>query len=1089
MRTTSMPGWLAILLLLSAPICRSQASAPASPTQVPATSSAPPADYSKEPYVFELIETEVRFEADGKGQRDLSLRVRIQSESAVHEFGLLTYAFASRFETLDVIFVRVRKPDGTVLETPLSDVQEIDSAVSREAPMYTDQREKHIAVKSLAVGDTLEAHIRWTTTEPLAPGHFWYADSYFRAGICLRETIKFDLPAGLPVKLRNSDPQPTIQEAGGRHIYTFTHSNLKHAEESKIPDWEKNPNGAPLPDVELSSFTSWAEVGAWYNSLQQPKVVVTPDIRAKAEELTKGRTSDEEKLRAIYDFVSTRFRYIGVDLGLSRYTPHAAADVFANRYGDCKDKHTLFAALLQAAGINVYPALISSSFQIDPAFPSPSAFDHVITAVPRGDSFLFLDTTPEVAPYGMLLRNLRDRQALVMPGSAPARLVTTPADLPIPNYEHAKIEASIDINGTLDAKMRFEDRGDSEVLLRLAYRGTPENQWQELTQKIMAGMGFAGTVSDVSVAEPEDTSQPFWLSFSYHRTDYPDWKDHRVILPAPAALLFSLNEEQKLSKEPLPLGSPREITYDATLKFPEGFIPLLPKKVEEKSDFAEYSATYALEDGSLHGTLRLRTLVHELPGSERSQFSSLSKIVDESSRKYILVVGDSASTTNAPKGTIVGKTDTPVLNSSDLAARPSSVSPAKSLYDSGKRAETNREYAASAQLYEQAVAKDPTYADAWNSLGLTYNNLKRYDKAEDAFRKALALDPGIRFAHHNLGLALQNQRKFEESIEEYKKEIELNPENARSHQNLGYVYVHIGQFENAIPFLEAAAKRMPDNPAVQFNLGLAYAKTGQPEKAVRAFNRSVELEPTAERQNSVAYQMALDKLQLDQAQQYVEASILHTVDQTKDISLEHLSNEDASVSSLLGADWDTLGWVKFQQGNTSDAEKYVLSAWQLRSIGEIGDHLAQIYEKENRKDDAVQLYAMALASPDPMAETRSRLVVLLGSDSDVDRLTEEARVRIAQTHSITLKNPRGADGAADFWILLISGLRVAEVKFISGDESLRPYVSDLQTATFPETFPDATEVKILRRGKLTCSHSTAQCSFILMSSETVRSAN
>jgi transglutaminase-like putative cysteine protease len=73
-------------------------------------------------------------------------------------------------------------------------------------------------------------------------------------------------------------------------------------------------------------------------------------------------------------------------LGLSRYAPHSAEDVLANRYGDCKDKRTLFAALLESVGVHAYPVLLSSKFKIDPDFPSPSLFDHVITAIPRGDS-------------------------------------------------------------------------------------------------------------------------------------------------------------------------------------------------------------------------------------------------------------------------------------------------------------------------------------------------------------------------------------------------------------------------------------------------------------------------------------------------------------------------------------------------------------------------------------------------------------------------------------------------------------------------------------------------------------------------------
>ena len=73
--------------------------------------------------MIELLQNQVAFEADGKGHRDLVMRVQIKSESAVREFALLPYAFAAVFESLDIIYARVRKPDGAVVESPPSDVQ------------------------------------------------------------------------------------------------------------------------------------------------------------------------------------------------------------------------------------------------------------------------------------------------------------------------------------------------------------------------------------------------------------------------------------------------------------------------------------------------------------------------------------------------------------------------------------------------------------------------------------------------------------------------------------------------------------------------------------------------------------------------------------------------------------------------------------------------------------------------------------------------------------------------------------------------------------------------------------------------------
>lgn len=1069
------------------------------PTSTTSTNLSPPSisDYSKEPYVLEEVERKVRFEADGTGQRDVSWKVRVQSESAVRQFGLITYPFASSFESLEVVFVHVRKPDGTVIETPASDIQEIDTPISREAPMYTDEREKHIAVKSLAVGDVLEAHLRWIIHEPMAPGHFWYDYSYYRLGICLRDAVQLDIPAKVQVKFRTSGPQPVIREENGRRLYSFESSNLTKVEESKIPDWEKNFHGAAPPDIQISSFLSWEEIGNWFGSLERPKVTVTPEIQSKAKELIEGKRSEDEKLRAIYDFVSTRFRYIGIDLGHGRYAPHAASEVLVNRYGDCKDKHTLFAALLQAVGITAYPVLASAQYRVDPSFPTMSLFNHVITAIPEGDSFLFLDTTPEVAPYGVLMQNLRDRNILVIPGSAPSVVVSTPQDLPFPSVERVRVDSSIDSQGTLDAKVHLEERGDGEIALRLVYRSTPQNRWQELTQKLATGMGFGGTVGEFSVAEPDDTRKAFWLDFSYHRTDYPDWKERRVVLPTPRFFISALNEEQKLSKDPLPLGAPHEITYDVTLKFPQGFKPIVPKNVEQDRDFAEFTTNYSLEGDALRGIFHLKSVAHEIPGSKRLEFSSLATSVDETSRRYIGVTSSSASdvqpNASPPWAAPAPASPAPVSppRASDPAAKTTAPvsSPAQSLYEAARRAEKDGNYETSVQLFEQVVALDPKYMEAWNALGYDYGKLGQQQKEEAALRKALALDPSARWAHYNLGNVLMAQKKYDEAISEYQKEIETKSNNSLVHLNLGRVYVLNGQPEKGIPELQTAASLMPNNPAVQFNLGLAYAKIGQPEKSAEAFNHSVELEPTAERKNSVAYQMALDKLQLDQAEKYVRSAIEYATGKTKDVSLDRLSTGDVRLASAVGAYWDTLGWVKFQQGNLPDAEKYVRSAWQLRSIGEIGDHLGQIYEKQGKKAEAIETYAFSLATPTAMPETRPRLIVLAGGEAEAKGLIEEAQGKLTKGRTLEIKNAHSADGIAEFWILVAPGPKVMAVKFISGDEALRPFTTEIEASSFPESFPDDSEIRLLRRGKLSCSRASDNCNLLLESAETVRAAN
>jgi len=699
------------------PICLSLALSALLVTLTRAQTAVPPKSnehrFADEPYVVEQLRTIVRFEADGKSQRETIVRIRVQSESAVREFGLLVYPFMSSFESFDVVYTRVRKPDGTVVETPTSEIQELDSAVSRQAPMYTDQREKHIAVKSLAVGDVLEVDLRWTGHDAIAPGHFWYDHDFVLQGICLDEQFELNVPRDTPVKLTSLNPPPKIKEDGTRRIYSFHSSHLEKpqdlSEDQKIPAWEKDFYGIEPPALRISSFTSWSDVGAWYAGLQQSRVQVTSQIRSVAEEITKGKTTDDQKIRAIYDYVAGRIRYIGIDLGAGRYTPHAADEVLANRYGDCKDKHTLFAALLEAVGLHAYPVLISSKFKLDASLPSASLFDHVISAVPQGDSFLFLDTTPEVAPYGMLLSALRDREALVMPASAPARLVTTPANPPSLNIEKFKMDASIDSQGTLDGKTHFEERGDPEILLRLAYRDTPQNQWKELTQAISGRMGFGGTVSQVAAAQPEKTADPFWITYDYHRADYSDWKDNRITLPFPPMFLPELNEAQKKSKDALPLGSPNEFYYQASLKMPPGIQPVPPPNVEQKTEFADYTATYRFENGTLYGARRLTLKVRAVPGTERAAYSTFVKGMQEDMQRWIFL------TSNFDQ-------DNPVVKGLALIRQ-------------GKTSEA-------VTLLEKAAAQDSSNQQLAFALGSAYLHVPDEAKAAEQFDKLLASNPG-----------------------------------------------------------------------------------------------------------------------------------------------------------------------------------------------------------------------------------------------------------------------------------------------------------------------------------------------------------
>jgi len=326
-------------------------------------------DTSGEAFAYERIANLVRFESDGTGIRDTTAVIRIQSQGGIQAFGQLIVGYSAATEKLEIDYARVRKPDGQLISTPLTEAQDFAPEILREAPMYSDYRQRHISVVGLQVGDELEYHTIVHIVAPLAPHEFWYEHVFPRNMAVGNERLEIDVPKARELKLKSPDQKYEVRENGDRRIYTWTRKNIApnhdlsaEDEINEIPD---------EPDVQLSSFTDWQQIAHWYAKLQGERMAVDDSVRKKADELTRGATKPEEKARRLYDYVARNIRYVSLSFGVGRYQPHAASEVMTNGYGDCKDKHTLLATLLRAEGIPSYPVLIHSGRKLDPDVPSP----------------------------------------------------------------------------------------------------------------------------------------------------------------------------------------------------------------------------------------------------------------------------------------------------------------------------------------------------------------------------------------------------------------------------------------------------------------------------------------------------------------------------------------------------------------------------------------------------------------------------------------------------------------------------------------------------------------------------------------------
>jgi hypothetical protein len=188
-----------------------------SAAQTPAAAQQQP-DYSGEAVVIEQLTMAYRFEPNGTGQRELMMRVKVQSDAGVERFGQLVFPYSSANEKLDMDFVRVRKADGSVVSATTSDIQDLSAPLAREAPIYTDLRQKHITVPGLRPGDTLEYRLVWNIHSALAANHFWVEHDFVTRGpIVLNDELTVNIPAASKVKLKTEPGyEPTITEQSDR---------------------------------------------------------------------------------------------------------------------------------------------------------------------------------------------------------------------------------------------------------------------------------------------------------------------------------------------------------------------------------------------------------------------------------------------------------------------------------------------------------------------------------------------------------------------------------------------------------------------------------------------------------------------------------------------------------------------------------------------------------------------------------------------------------------------------------------------------------------------------------------------------------
>jgi transglutaminase-like putative cysteine protease len=382
------------------------------------------------------------------------------------------------------------------------------------------------------------------------------------------------------------------------------------------------------------AFESWAQVSRWGTELHDPQSIPDETVAAKARALTANSKNEFDRIKAIARFVQG-LQYISIDIGIGRgngYRPHAASQVLAKAYGDCKDKANLMRAMLKTLGITAYPVFIYSgdATLVREEWPSPTQFNHCIIAVKVGDEtqaptviqhptlgrILIFDATDESTAVGDLPDHEQGSFALVVAGDAGA-LMRMPVLAPGLSQLERETDVVLASDGSITALVKERSIGQTAVSERRAFRQLSNSEYKGMIENWVT-QGASGAKVSRMLPTDDNVGGGFGLDVDFSAASYAKSMQDRLLVFKPA--IVSRRESVFLTEptrqHPVVLDS-HAFTENVRVTLPAGFeVDEMPDPVKLEAPFGTYKTSYEVKGGQLLFTRSLAQRAGTIPAAQ-----------------------------------------------------------------------------------------------------------------------------------------------------------------------------------------------------------------------------------------------------------------------------------------------------------------------------------------------------------------------------------------------------------------------------------------------------------------------------------------
>jgi hypothetical protein len=388
----------------------------------------------------------------------------------------------------------------------------------------------------------------------------------------------------------------------------------------------------------------WRAIGQWTTTLEADRPVPSPEIAAYVQTLIADAPDFYTKLSRITESIQKDIRYFIVERGIGGLQANHAADIFRNRYGDCKDKTTLLISMLKVAGINAWYVPVDDRRGIvDPQSPSLYG-NHMITAIeippdvqdPRlmaivkgndGKRYLIFDPTNERTPVGNLPSYLQGGYGTLAAGAA-SQVIALPVLGPDANGTERKGSFTLAPDGTLTGLVDTTHSGPEGADFRLNLKYSDDKERRESLETEISHDVPGVVLDSFQFVQPPALDKPLEVHYKLTAPQYAH-QAGPLLLVRPRVVgshVKAFDDKPRIVPIDLSATGHWRDTFDITL--PAGYVvDETPDAVSVDFDFASYHSTVTAKDNRLHYERDYIVRQVELPADKAADFRKLENAI------------------------------------------------------------------------------------------------------------------------------------------------------------------------------------------------------------------------------------------------------------------------------------------------------------------------------------------------------------------------------------------------------------------------------------------------------------------------------